>query len=309
MKSDIIASVIYLKNKVHKWRNISALLFFFSIIILIKFIFFNQDHEVDGITNYIAEIKIENTIFENDYRSDVLNKIALQDNVKAVLVRVNSPGGGIVGSEILYRDLLAISQRKPLVVLMESVAASGAYMASLASNHIIAHNGTLTGSIGVLMQAPNVSDLANKIGVTVKTYKSSPAKGYPNLTENFNQDYDKIIQSSIDDSFNFFKGLVEARRKNRLQPEYYSEIFDGRVFTGRQALEVGLIDEIGFRSDAIKYLIKKDPQLKGLSIREISIVKKEGKLVDGFLGIIPFLNSIITNKVIDKNQAIMTILK
>ncbi len=309
MKSDIIASVIYLKNKVHKWRNISALLFFFSLALVFKFTFFSSNLEVESITSYIAKIEINDVIFEDDHRSQVLRKLASQDSTKAVLVKISSPGGGIVGSEILYRDLLAISQKKPLVVLMGSVAASGAYMAALASDHILAHNGTLTGSIGVLMQLPNASELAKKIGISNRSFKSSPIKGYPSLTEESNSEYDKIIQSSINDSYNFFADLVKKRRSTKLKHEYMSEIFDGRIFTGRQALEVGLIDGIGLEDDALQYLITQNPKLKDLPLREISIVKKEDKFTDRLIGKLPFLKSLLTESSIYRDYDIMAIMR
>lgn len=307
MKSDIASTIIYLKNKIHKWRNISFLLGFFAIFVTFKSFFFTDN--VNTIGDYIAEIEIDNVIFSDSHRSKILNKLATQDNVKAVLININSPGGGIVGSEILFKDLLLISQKKPLVVLMGSIAASGAYMASLASDYVIAHNGTLTGSIGVLMQAPNVSELAKKVGVTIKNYKSSPIKGYPSITEEQNSEYDKIIQSSIDDSQKFFSQLVLERRGSKINKDYINSIFDGRVFTGRQAFKAGLVDKIGFREDAIIYIHSKDPSTKNLPIKKVSIVEEEEKLINKFINMVPLLRDINSSSNLSGKYGIMAISK
>ena len=173
---------------------------------------------------------------------------------------------------------------------MGSIAASGAYMASLASDYIIAHNGTLTGSIGVMMQAPNINELSKKIGFEVKNYKSSSVKGYPSLTEEFTLQNDTIIQDSIDDSHKFFTELVIKRRSNKIKEKHYKIIFDGRVFNGRQALKYGLIDKIGFRDDAINYLISLDKKFQDLPIKEVTINKKEQKLLKKFTNLLPFFD-------------------
>jgi|TARA_Y100000389_G_C17469382_1_gene528868 protease IV len=292
MRTDIASSIIYLKNKVHKWRNISFFFIIFSLVITLKFLFGNSSNNinVDTISPYIAEIKINNPIFEDAHRSKILTKIESQDNIKAVILNVSSPGGGIVGSEILYNDLRKIANKKPLIILMGSIAASGAYMASLASDYIIAHNGTLTGSIGVMMQAPNINELSKKIGFEVKNYKSSSVKGYPSLTEEFILQNDAIIQDSIDDSHKFFTELVIKRRSNKIKEKHHKIIFDGRVFNGRQALKYGLIDKIGFREDAINYLISLDKKFQDLPIKEVTINKKEQKLLKKFTNLLPFFD-------------------
>ena len=290
MRSDIASSVIYLKNKVHKWRNIAFIFIVFSLILALKFFFHNPSLNVDSISPYIAEINIKNAIFENNQRSKILKKLADQDNIKAVIVNINSPGGGIVGSEILYNDLRNIATKKPLLVLMGSIATSGAYMAALASDYIIAHNGTLTGSIGVMMKAPNFSELGKKIGVKVKNFKSSSVKGYPSLMDESIQENDQIIQNSINDSHKFFTELVLERRAGKISNKNYKKIFDGRVFNGRQALKMGLIDKIGFKEDAINTIRSQNKNFQDLPIKEVAIIEKEKKIFKKFTNIIPFFD-------------------
>ncbi len=290
MKSfDNLAALTYLKNKLHKWKNIALLLAFFSIVLLLRLVAGGGLSEGFG-GDYIADVKINGVIFEDDDRSEILAKVAEENSIKAVIVNIDSPGGGIVGSEILFNDLRKIAEKKPMVVLMGSVAASGGYMAAVASDHIIAYNGTLTGSIGVLMQAAEVIDLASKLGIKFNTYKSSPLKGSPSPFERSNFLVDKVIKDSISDSYSFFVELVKERRGQKLNKLSENEIFDGRVFTGRQALKAGLIDEIGGKDQAVAYLEKSSADLKGLPLHEVSIIKDKKGFLEKVLGFLPFGN-------------------
>lgn len=301
--SDNIAALIYLKSKVHKWKNIALLLGVFSSLLALRFTFGGSlsDGSVADGASYIANIKIEGVIVEDDFRSTILDKIAKEKSIKAVIVNISSPGGGIVGSEILYHDLRAIAALKPIVVIMGSVAASGGYMAAIASDYIIAHNGTLTGSIGVLMEAPNATALANKIGLKFHTYKSSPLKASPSTFENSTPIVDKVVQESIDDSYEFFVEMVKARRGQKIN----NIAFDGRVFTGRQALEVGLVDKVGSKTDALLYLKQNNIRVDELPLKDIKIVKGEDKIIDKVFGMIPFLNSVESMKQSNEIMAIM----
>ena len=306
--SDNLAALIYLKSKVHKWKNIALLLGVFSFLLALRFIFgggLSGDGVAEG-KNYIANVKIEGVIFEDDFRSKILDQIAKEESVKAVIVNINSPGGGIVGSEILFNDLRAIAAVKPMVVVMGSVAASGGYMAAIAADYIIAHNGTLTGSIGVLMEAPNATVLANKVGLKFHTYKSSSLKGSPSPFENSTPAVDRVVQGSIDDSYKFFVDLVSSRRGDKINKKLSIIAFDGRVFTGRQAFEVGLIDKVGSKIDALLYLKQNNIDVDNMSLKDIKVVKREEKIMDRVFGMIPFLNSV---KSMSQGGELMTIMK
>ncbi len=304
--SDNIAALIHLKNKVHKWKNVSVLLGVVCTLLLLRVLVGGSvSGDVSDVEDYIAVIKIDGVIMEDDHRSEVLAKVAEEKSIKGVIVNIDSPGGGIVGSEILFEDLRNIVAHKPMVVTMGSVAASGGYMAALASDHIIARNGTLTGSIGVLMESPDVTELASKVGVKFKNYKSSPLKGSPSPFEKSNQEVDKVINDSIQDSYKFFAELVRERRGDKL-PKDTKYILDGRVFTGRQALEVGLIDEIGGKDQAISYL-EKDHKLdvKNLPLKTVDVEEKEVKFLDKFFSILPFFNGA---NAVNASQQIMAVI-
>ena len=259
---------------------------------------------IDG--DAIASIKIEGVIFENDFRSKVLKEIAEEKSIKAVIVNINSPGGGIVGSEILFDDLRGIAATKPMVVVMGSVAASGGYMAAIASDYIIAHNGTLTGSIGVLMESPEVVGLAEKLGVKLNSYKSSPLKGSPSPFEKPNALVAKVVQESIADSYQFFTDLVRERRGEKITKKFSHIVFDGRVFTGRQALAAGLVDKVGGKDEALAYLEANKIDVKNLPIRDIEITDGEKKIFNKFLGFLPFFDGV---KNMNSGSQIMSIMR
>jgi protease-4 len=304
--SDNLAALIYLKGKVHKWKNIALLLAILSFLLVGKSMF-GSKLSGDGFEggDYIASIKINGVIMEDDYRSKILKEIAEENSIKAVIVNIDSPGGGIVGSEILFDDLREIAIKKPIVVVMGSVAASGGYMAAVASDYIIAHNGTLTGSIGVLMESPEVTELANKIGVKFNTYKSSTLKGSPSPFEKPNPAVDLVIKESIADSFEFFSGLVQERRGDKIKKNART-VFDGRVFTGRQALEAGLIDGIGGTKEALTYLQNNKIDTKKLSVHEVEIAEKNEKFFDKFFGFLPFFDGVNSKS---SSHQIMAILR
>ena len=286
LSSDNFTALVHLRDQARKWKNIAFIIAIIATALISEMFFSSKDEEisaVDGGKDYIANINIEGIILNDEYRDKILNKIAEQENIKAVIVNINSPGGGIVGSEILYENLQKISKNKPIVVVMGALAASGGYMASIASDYIIAHNGTLTGSVGVIIQASEVTELANKLGVNFLVYKSAKLKGVPSPFEKTDPQIDRVINESIQDSNEFFINLVLERRKDKINQKEISIIKDGRFFTGRQALEVGLIDEIGGKDQAINYLSKIHKiDIKNLKVKDVPIEKTDNGLVRFF---------------------------
>lgn len=304
--SDNLAAIIYLKDKLHKWKNIAFIIAIFSLLLLSRLIFGSQLSGGLAEGEYIANIKIDGIIFENDFRSKVLAEVAKEKSIKAVIINIDSPGGSIVGSEILFNDLRAIAAVKPVVVVMNSLAASGGYMAAVASDYIIAHNGTLTGSIGVLMQSAEVTTLADKVGVKFNTYKSSPLKGAPSPFEKSNFLVDSVIKESIADSYNFFAELIKNRRGEKLNKALWKEIFDGRVFTGRQALQAGLVDKIGGKQDAIDYLYTK-LNVKDLAVEDVEIIEHHDSFINRFFSMIPFFDE--AKSMSDSGSRVMAIMR
>jgi protease-4 len=305
--SDNLSALIYLKNKLHKWKNITIFLLVICLMLLVRVLFGDLlIRVVDG--NYIANIKIAGEILEDDYRSEILTKVALDNNIKAVIFNINSPGGEIVASEILYSEIRAIAQIKPTIVVVGSVAASGAYMAAIGADHIIAHNASIIGSIGVLLQSFEITELARKVGVKLQNYKSSPLKAVPSPFEKSSKLSDEVVQSSINDSYQFFTDLVYSRRKDKLDKNNLKMIVDGRIFSGRQALKLGLIDEIGSKGNALIYLKNfYKIAIEKLPIREVETKKTDNRFFNKFFSFIPFYNQ--SKFLGQNNQRLMAIMK
>ena len=142
------------------------------------------------------------------------------------------------------------------------------------------------------MQSPEVSDLAKKVGVKFNTYKSSPLNRSPPMSEKSNPAVEKVINESIADSYNFFVELVKERRGDKINPKNYPIIFDGRVFTGRQALNLGLIDLVGGINDVEKLLLFFKIDANKTPLKEIEVLKKDHQLIDKFLNFLPFYRDI-----------------
>lgn len=193
--------------------------------------------------DHLARIRIEGVILADPDRDALLEHLAESDRVQGVIVHINSPGGTVAGSEALYETLRRVAERKPVVAVMSEVAASGGYLAALAAEHIVARGNTLTGSIGVVAEIPNITGLMEKLGIDMTRVKSAPLKAEPSLTTPIEPGAIAAQEALIEDSFAWFRGLVGERRG--LAGTGLDAVTDGRVFTGRQARERGLIDAIG----------------------------------------------------------------
>jgi protease IV len=201
----------------------------------------------------IARLSVKGLIRGDTERVESIERLA-RSSVKAVIVHVDSPGGTTAGAEQLYDSLRRLAQRKPVVVVVDGLAASGGYIAALASDHVIAQSTSLVGSIGVLFQYPNVTELLKTLGIKVEEIKSSPLKAVPNGFEPTSPEARAAIESIVMDSYAWFRGLVKERR--RIDGEALGRVADGRVFTGRQAIDLKLVDELGDERSAVAWLVK-----------------------------------------------------
>jgi len=201
--------------------------------------------------NYVARIKIQGLIRNNQERVEALTRLS-RSRARAVIVHIDSPGGTTAGSEQLYDALRDLQARKPMVVVVDGLAASGAYIAALSAEHIIAQDTSLVGSIGVLFQYPNFTDVMKTIGIKVEEIKSSPLKAAPNGFEPTSPEARAAIAAIVSDSYDWFKGLVKDRRK--MDDAQLASVSDGRVFTGRQAVGLKLVDALGNEKAARAWL-------------------------------------------------------
>lgn len=204
--------------------------------------------------DHISKLEILGVIIEDEERDQAILDLADDAHAKALIVTIDSPGGTTSGSEGLYLALREVARKKPVVAVMGTVAASGGYVTAIGADHIIARGNTITGSIGVLMQNTEVSELLKKIGVGIEMITSGPLKGKPSPFEPMDAQGRAAIKLLIDDSYRWFVDLVAERRN--LTPERARELSDGRVYSGRQALEAKLIDQIGGMPEARAWLEK-----------------------------------------------------
>ena len=206
-----------------------------------------------GASPAIARISINGLIRSDEERVEALARLE-KSPAPAVIVHINSPGGTTAGSEQLHDSLMRLREKKPLVVVVDGLAASGGYITAIAGEHIVAQETSLVGSIGVLFQYPNVADLLKTLGIKVEEVKSSPLKASPNGFEPTSPEARAAIESLVLDSYAWFKNLVKVRRN--LDDAGIERVADGRVFTGHQGVPLKLVDEIGDERVAIAWLVK-----------------------------------------------------
>lgn len=285
--SQLIVFIEKLKKQLLKWKISALLILLLLILVSVQFLSCNSNKVGSISGSYIARIKIDDVISDDETRDSFMEKIKNDNNVKALIVEINSPGGTLTGSERLYNQIRAISKKnKPVVSVMTDMGASGGYMVAIAGDYIIAQNSTLTGSIGVIMESAEFTDLAKKVGITFNQFKSSPIKGSPTPFEKVSPAISSSINSIIKDSYNLFVQMVRERRK--IKASDIDLITDGRVLTGRQAVKYNMVDQIGTQEEALDWLYKKGISNK-LKIVDIDVANDEANKLRKFLSsVIPF---------------------
>jgi protease-4 len=224
---------------------------------------------------YISRIKIQGLIRGNQDRIEALERLG-RSRARAVIVHIDSPGGTTAGSEQLFNALRELQSKKPMVVVVDGLAASGAYIAALSADHIIANETSLVGSIGVLFQYPNFTDVLKTIGIRVEEVKSSPLKAAPNGFEPTSPEARAAIEAIVLDSYAWFKDLVKNRRN--MDNGQLTRVADGRVFTGRQAVGLKLVDGLGNEKTALAWLEKEKKVPANTPVRDYSLRPRFGEL-------------------------------
>jgi protease-4 len=218
--------------------------------------------------DYIARIKVQGLIRNNQDRVDALARLA-KSRARAVILHIDSPGGTTAGSQQLYDALRELQAKKPTVVVVDGLAASGAYIAALSCDHIFAEDTSLVGSIGVLFQYPNFTDVLKTIGIKMESIKSTPLKAAPNGFEPTSPEARAAIQAIVLDTYSWFKALVKDRR--HMSDAQLASVDDGRVFTGRQAVPLKLIDGLGNENTALAWLQKVKKVPASTPVRDVSL--------------------------------------
>lgn len=214
---------------------------------------------------HVARVTIGGVIRTDRERIKMLERIG-RSGAKAVIVAIDSPGGTVVGAEQLYDGLRRLAEKKPVVAVVNGLAASGGYVAALGADRIIAQRNAIVGSIGVIFQNPNATELLKTIGVTVEDIKSSPLKAEPNPYSPTPPEARKAMEALVLDSYQWFRDLVRERR--RLDGAQLAQAADGRVFTANQALPLKLVDQLGDERAAREWLAKNKDVSTDLRVRE-----------------------------------------
>ncbi len=222
---------------------------------------------------HVARFEVTGIITDDPERDELLEELADSEHVKAVIVRINSPGGTTAGAEALFASLRQIAGKKPVVAELGEVAASGGYVAAIAADHIVARGNTLTGSIGVILEYPDLTQVMDRLGISLETVRSSELKAEPSPFRPTSPAARAQDEAMVAESFGWFRGLVGERRG--LAGNALDAVATGGVFTGRVALENGLIDQIGGEPEAIAWLESRDAGLSGLPVRDWEVERDE----------------------------------
>lgn len=261
--ADLLADRRSLRRKLSLWR----LLALFGVVTLVVGGALAWSGRIPGSVAqaHIARVTISGFI-SGDRRTLELIKSLENSRARAVLIRIDSPGGTTAGSEAVHEAVRKLAAKKPVVAVVDGLAASGGYIVALGTDHIVTRQTSLVGSIGVLFQFPNLGKLMDTLGVKVEEVKSSPLKAAPNPFEPASPEAIAALKRVVDDNYDWFKRLVRDRR-NLAEPELAS-VSDGRVHSGRQAIALKLVDEIGGESEAIAWLEREKGIDKGLRVRD-----------------------------------------
>lgn len=259
-----------LRRRLAIWRGLAVA----GIVIALFVVAAAGDHLAGVLGNkQIARVAFEGTIVENRDQLKLLKRVGEAGNVKAVLVFVNSPGGTTTGGEALFEALREVAKKKPVVAQFGTVAASAGYMVGLGADYIVSRANTITGSVGVLIQWPEVTQMLDKIGVKVNEVKSGPLKAVPSPFEPLNESGKEVTQSMIDEGFRWFLALVEKRRN--IKPDDVPGLAQGRVFTGQEAVDLKLVDAIGGEDEAVAWLRAKHKIAKDAKVVDWKPSKSE----------------------------------
>jgi protease IV len=270
LDADLIVDRRRMRRKLTFWRVLAVL--FVVVVIVGAAAFLGRRGGFAGAGNYIARVTIQGLIRDDEERVQQIERLGQSTAARAVIVHVDSPGGTTAGSEQLYDALVRLKERKPIVIVVDGLAASGGYITAIAGDHIVAKQTSLVGSIGVLFQYPNFTDLLDKIGVKVESIKSSPLKAAPSGFEPTSPEARAAIESIIKDSYAWFRGLVQDRR--HLNDDELQAVADGRVFTGHQGIGLKLIDELGDERTGIAWLAKEKNINDKLPVRDYELHRR-----------------------------------
>ena len=246
-QAEVIVDRRQLKRRLFRWRILAIL----AVLLALGALFWSGG-DFKKHFDHIARIHIDGLITGDEATLNLLDDLAKSTRVKGVIIRIDSPGGTTAGSEAIYEKIRKIAGNKPVVAVMDTVAASGGYITAIAADYIVARGNTITGSIGVIFSFPEVSKLLETLGIKMEEIKSGELKAEPTPYKPMSDRVRQVSNEMVQESFAWFTGLVVERRK--LSAERVKVLADGRVYTGRQAVTEKLIDALGGEEVAMEWL-------------------------------------------------------
>ena len=258
LETDLLIDRRRLKRRLLFWKAIAAVAVVAMFVVLV-----NPNRP----KAHIARLTVKGEITDTKRMIDAVNRMVADDNAKALIVQIASPGGGVYASVALHDAIARAASKKPVVAVMGSVAASGGFMIAMPAWRVFAGPSTLTGSIGVIAQLPEFSGLLDKVGVTAETITSGKLKDQPNPAHRLSDDGRAYLNGLIGDMFDQFVDIVAKGR--HMDEAKIREIADGRAFTGRQALKLGLVDQMGTETTAEGWLVAGKMISSGLPIEDL----------------------------------------
>jgi protease IV len=232
--------------------------------------------------SHLARLTVSGVVTDDRKLTEAVMKLADNDSVKALIVAIDSPGGSVAGGEGLHDAISHVAGKKPVVAVMGGTAASAGYMVAVPAARIFAREGTLTGSIGVLLMTGEVSGLLKSIGVSTEVITSGPLKDQPSFTRPLTSQGRDVLQGLVMDMYDQFVGMVANGR--HMDDARVRELADGRAYTGRQALKLGLIDAIGGEPDARRWLAQQKDISADLPVEDVTTGSFTSRALSGSLG-------------------------
>ena len=269
-----------LRRKLTVWRLAGIVL----AVLLVALLMSGSDRMAGSgsFLPHIARVQVSGIITDDQKMQDLLDRVGKSDRVKAVILDINSPGGTTTGGEAMYDTIRRLAEKKPVVAVCGTLATSAAYIVALATDRIFVYGNTITGSVGVIFQWADVSELMHTLGVKIEEVKSGPLKAVPNPFEPTDEKGKALAEEMVQEAKTWFVNLVAERRK--IEPASIPGLTDGRVYSGRQAIALRLVDEIGDEKVAKRWLQEERNVAPGLSVVEWKPRTESGGILSWLFG-------------------------
>jgi protease-4 len=262
LETDLLLDRRRLKRRLFFWRSFAVLAVLAAVLVALR------GENLRFGRNRVERVVVSGIITQDSKLDEAVDKLAGNSSVKALIISIDSPGGSVAGGEALHDAIARVAAKKPVVAVMGGVAASAGYMIAVPAARIFASEATLTGSIGVLLETGDISGLLGKLGVTADSIVSGPLKDQPSYTKPLSPEGRQVLQSLVMDMYDQFVGMVATGR--HMDPAKVRALADGRAYTGRQALNLGLIDEIGGERAAREWLAKEKGVSDSLPVEDLT---------------------------------------